>query len=103
MNTFSAALWQTNSNIVKLMKEQTQQKDSRRNFLKMGSVAALGMTLPLNPAFAFSASAKKLRVGIVGGLNSSFDLGNAYWQIVVTGSWVTNGMGAGWKLDGHHI
>ena len=52
---------------MKLEKEQTQQNKSRRDFLKMGSMAALGMTLPLNQSFALSTSAKKLRVGIVGG------------------------------------
>ena len=52
---------------MKLEKEQTQQNKSRRDFLKMGSMAALGMTLPLNQSFALSTSAKNLRVGIVGG------------------------------------
>ncbi|MCK5456536.1 MAG: hypothetical protein KAI45_05360, partial [Melioribacteraceae bacterium] len=33
----------------------------------MASIAALGMTLPLDQSFALSTSAKKLRVGIVGG------------------------------------
>jgi hypothetical protein len=47
--------------------KQTQQSNSRRNFLKTGGIAALGMTLPLNLSFALSASARKLRVGIVGG------------------------------------
>lgn len=53
------------------MKEQSQQNNLRRDFLKMGSIAALGMTLPLNLSSALSTSANKLRVGIVGG---RFDL-----------------------------
>ncbi len=49
------------------LKHQMKQNYSRRNFMKTGSIAALGMTLPLNQALAWSPSAKKLRVGIVGG------------------------------------
>ena len=52
---------------MQLIKEQTQAYNSRRDFLKLASIAALGMTLPLDQSFALSTSAKKLRVGIVGG------------------------------------
>lgn len=52
---------------MQLIKEQTQQNNSRRDFLKLASIAALGMTLPLDQSFALATSAKKLRVGIVGG------------------------------------
>jgi hypothetical protein len=58
---------QINLNIMKLIKERTQQNDSRCDFLKMGSMAALGIALPSNQSFAMSTYAKKLRVGIVGG------------------------------------
>ncbi|MEQ8338452.1 MAG: hypothetical protein RIA62_13940, partial [Cyclobacteriaceae bacterium] len=43
------------------------QHHSRRNFLKTGSIVALGATLPLNTSFASAPPAKKLRIGIVGG------------------------------------
>ncbi len=42
-------------------------KSSRRDFVKQGSVAALGISLSTNPVFGFSSSTEKLRIGIVGG------------------------------------
>jgi predicted dehydrogenase len=40
---------------------------SRRNFVKQGSIASLGLSLPVNNVLGFTANNKKLRVGIVGG------------------------------------
>lgn len=40
---------------------------SRRDFLKQGGLATLGMTLPLNQLYSMPKSEKKLRIGIVGG------------------------------------
>ncbi len=42
-------------------------KSSRRDFVKQGSIAALGISLTPNTVFGFSSSTKKLRIGIVGG------------------------------------
>jgi predicted dehydrogenase len=42
-------------------------KSSRRNFVKQGSIAALGLSLSANNVFGFSSSVRKLRIGIVGG------------------------------------
>jgi len=40
---------------------------SRREFIKQGSIAALGLSLSANNVFGFSTGTKKLRIGIVGG------------------------------------
>ncbi len=40
---------------------------SRRDFLKQGGIAALGISLSANPSFAVNTAPKKLRIGIVGG------------------------------------
>ena len=42
-------------------------KSSRRDFVKQGSIAALGLSLSANTVYGFSSSTKKLRIGIVGG------------------------------------
>jgi predicted dehydrogenase len=42
-------------------------KSSRRDFVKRGSIAALGLSLTPNTVFGFSSRTKKLRIGIVGG------------------------------------
>jgi predicted dehydrogenase len=42
-------------------------KSSRRDFVKQGGIAALGLSLSANTVFGFSSSTKKLRIGIVGG------------------------------------
>ena len=47
--------------------KQDQTNRSRREFIKQGSIAALGLSLSANNVFGFSTSAKKLRIGIVGG------------------------------------
>lgn len=48
-------------------KSTYQTNIARRNFIKKGSLAALGMSAALNPSFATPQSSKKLRIGIVGG------------------------------------
>lgn len=47
--------------------KQNQTKSERRDFIKQGSIAALGLSLSPNPIFGFSSHSKKLRIGIVGG------------------------------------
>ncbi|XOV93806.1 MAG: Gfo/Idh/MocA family protein [Bacteroidota bacterium] len=47
--------------------EQNQHDPKRRDFLKFGSAAAIGMTLPWNTSLASPPPQKKLRIGIVGG------------------------------------
>ncbi len=42
-------------------------KSSRRDFVKRGSIAALGLSVTPNTVFGFSSGTKKLRIGIVGG------------------------------------
>ncbi len=46
---------------------KNQIKSSRRDFVKQGSITALGLSLSVNKVFGFSTSTKKLRIGIVGG------------------------------------
>lgn len=46
---------------------QTKNNRSRRDFLKLGSTAAIGMSLPLNQSIITSVSDTKLKMGIVGG------------------------------------
>ncbi|NOR75140.1 MAG: gfo/Idh/MocA family oxidoreductase, partial [Draconibacterium sp.] len=50
-----------------LPSEQNQTNNSRRDFVKKGSIAALGLSLSVNNTFGFTANLKKLRIGIVGG------------------------------------
>jgi len=41
--------------------------NSRRDFIKKGSLATLGLALSVNSSFSIPTTAKKLRIGIVGG------------------------------------
>jgi predicted dehydrogenase len=50
-----------------LPSKQNQTNSSRRDFVKKGSIAALGLSLSVNNTFGFTANLKKLRIGIVGG------------------------------------
>ena len=50
-----------------LTTKQAQKSNSRRDFLKTGSIAALAMSLPLHPSFGRTSTNRKLRIGIVGG------------------------------------
>ena len=47
--------------------EQNPKDNSRRDFIKRGSLAAIGLSLSVNKPLIFAASPKKLRIGIVGG------------------------------------
>ena len=46
---------------------KNQKGNQRRDFIKAGSLLAMGTLLPFGESFAIQASAKKLRIGIVGG------------------------------------
>jgi len=46
---------------------QIQIKNTRRNFVKQGSLATLGLSLSTKNIFGIFANTKKLRIGIVGG------------------------------------
>ncbi len=50
-----------------LQPTQHQTNNSRRNFIKKGSIATLGLSLPISQSFALHLPTKKLRIGIVGG------------------------------------
>lgn len=50
-----------------LTPKQNQANNSRRDFIKRGSLAAIGLSLSVNKPLIFAASPKKLRIGIVGG------------------------------------
>ena len=41
--------------------------NTRRDFMKKGSLAALGVSTTINTSFAYPLSSKKLHIGIVGG------------------------------------
>jgi predicted dehydrogenase len=49
----------------KNMKDQIN--NSRRDFIKKGSLAALALSIPAHQTYGFYSSSKKLRIGIVGG------------------------------------
>lgn len=49
------------------LSKQNQINSSRRDFVKKGSIAVLGLSLSAKNAFGFTANLKKLRIGIVGG------------------------------------
>lgn len=50
-----------------LHSKKNNLKSSRRDFVKQGSIAALGLSLTPKTVFGFSSTIKKLRIGIVGG------------------------------------
>ena len=52
---------------MKQITNRIQKDNSRREFIKVGSMAAMGTLLPLSHSFAIEPVAKKLRIGIVGG------------------------------------
>lgn len=47
--------------------KQNDKNNSRREFIKRGSLAAIGLSLSANKSFIIASSPKKLRIGIVGG------------------------------------
>jgi predicted dehydrogenase len=50
-----------------LPSNQNSINNSRRDFIKLGSMAALGLALSANNSFTIASTSKKLRIGIVGG------------------------------------
>ena len=47
--------------------KKNKLKSSRRDFIKQGSITALGLSLSINNTFGFPTRTKKLKIGIVGG------------------------------------